>query len=59
MYFHLYSHTILTVSKNTQMAHLLIIPECYSVHLVIFPICTSPGGVLSISWVLIPKVSIQ
>ena len=46
MYLHLYSffHTILTGAQNTWIAHLSIIPECYSVYLVIFPICTSCEG---------------
>ena len=39
-------HTILTVAQNTQIAYLTIIPECYIVYLVMFPICASPGGVL-------------
>ena len=34
--------TILTVAQNTQVAHLLIIPKCYTVYLVIFAICDSP-----------------
>ena len=29
-------HTILTVAQNTQIAYLSIIPECYSVYLVVF-----------------------
>ena len=37
-------HTILTVAQNTQMAYYTILPECYSVYLVIFTICASPGG---------------
>ena len=52
-------HTILTVAQNTWMAPLSIIPECYSVYLNIFPICTSPGGVLITPRVIILKVSIQ
>ena len=36
-------YTILTVPQNTWIVHLPIKPECYSVYLVIFPVCTSSG----------------
>ena len=39
-----FCHTILTEAQNTQMAYLSIIPECYIVYLVVFPLCASPGG---------------
>ena len=43
MYFHCaFSHTILTVAQNTQRGNFTIIPECYNVYLVVFPICASP-----------------
>ena len=52
-------HTILTVAQNTWMAHLSIISECYSVYLVIFPICTSLGDALSTPGMFIFKVCMQ
>ena len=48
-------HPILTVAQNTGMAHLLIIPDCYSVYLVVFPICVSPEGCFEHPRVLILK----
>ena len=51
----LFFHTILTVAQNTQMAHLAFIPECYSVYLVIFPICISLEVFWEHSWCQYPK----
>ena len=46
---------MLTVAQNTQMAHLLIIPEVYSVYLVIFQSLPPLRGALSVPRVLILK----
>ena len=44
VYAFVFFHTILTVEQNTWMAYYTILPECYSIYLVIFIICTSPEG---------------
>ena len=43
MYLHLYSFILyLQWYRILEISHLSIIPECYSVYLVIFPICAFP-----------------
>ena len=38
MYFHcIFIHTILTVAQNTLRVNFTVIPECYSIYLVVFP----------------------
>ena len=44
LYAFVFFHTILTVAQNTRMAYYTILPECYSIYLVIFTICASPEG---------------
>ena len=47
---------MLTVTQKTQRGNFTIIPGCYSVSLVVFPICASPGCILSAPRMIVLKV---
>ena len=59
MYFYcVFFHTIHTVAQKTRRANFTIIPECYSVILLLFP-SLLPVGCFKHPKVIIPKLSIQ